>query len=280
MKHLIFSLLSLCALSIAAEPDPNFHIYLCIGQSNMNGSAPIEEQDKTGVDRFVAMATTDFAEQQRDQGEWYTAVPPLSQPGQELSPADYFGRTMAASLPDSIKVGAIVVAISGSDIRLFDHELYLDYIKAFDGAKWYARQVGAYGDDPYGRLIHLARQAQRQGVIKGILLHQGETNEHDTQWPSYVAKVYSHILSDLNLSAAETPLIAGEVAHMSEEGKCASMNEIIATLPAQIPTAHVVSSKDCTTMPDHVHFNSAGVRKLGRRYAETMIKARQAIDNP
>ncbi len=44
----ILSLLS--CLAIASEgftQDKNFHIYLCFGQSNMQGSAKIEEQDKT-----------------------------------------------------------------------------------------------------------------------------------------------------------------------------------------------------------------------------------------
>ena len=29
----------------AQTPDPNFWIFLCFGQSNMAGQAPIEEQD-------------------------------------------------------------------------------------------------------------------------------------------------------------------------------------------------------------------------------------------
>ena len=41
--------------------DPNFHIYLCFGQSNMEGNARIEPQDLEGINsRFKMMAAVDF----------------------------------------------------------------------------------------------------------------------------------------------------------------------------------------------------------------------------
>jgi hypothetical protein len=49
------------------------------------------------------------------------------------------------------------------------------------------------------------------------------------------------------------------------------MNKIIATLPQIIPTAHVISSVGCTDARDNLHFNSAGYRKLGMRYAVKML---------
>ena len=42
------------------KPDPNFQIYLCFGQSNMEGNANIEDIDRTGVNpRFMAMYAVD-----------------------------------------------------------------------------------------------------------------------------------------------------------------------------------------------------------------------------
>src|SRR5678815_5827240 len=62
----------------AFAQDTNFWIFLCFGQSNMEGFPGIEEQDKTGVDdRFRVFATVDFPKQQRTNGNWYPAVPPL-----------------------------------------------------------------------------------------------------------------------------------------------------------------------------------------------------------
>ena len=131
-------------------------------------------------------------------------------------------------------------------------------------------KIEAYGGNPYAYLMDLAKLAQQDGVIKGILLHQGETNEGDPRWPSYVKTIYNNMLQELSLNANSTPLLAGEVVDAEQGGVCASMNSIIATLPDTIPTAHVISSRECTPK-DQAHFNSAGYRLLGKRYAEKML---------
>lgn len=255
-------------VTVSFGQDPNFHIYLCFGQSNMEGAAAIEEEDFSVNSRFQAMQSVDCPDQGRMKGNWYTAVPPLVRCRTGLSPADYFGRTMVSNLPDSIKVGLITVAIGGCDIRLFDKDLYLEYDSAH--GQWFSDLVAGYGGSPYEHLIKLAKQAQQDGIIKGILLHQGETNTGDAKWPSYVQKVYNDMLSDLSLDAESVPLLAGEVLQADQGGVCAMMNPIINTLPETIPGAHVISSKGCTPK-DKAHFNSAGVRKLGKRYAYQML---------
>ena len=69
--------------------DSNFWVFLCFGQSNMAGQAPIEEQDLAVSDRFLSMATTDGAD--RKLGTWRKAVPPLCRADANLGPADWFG---------------------------------------------------------------------------------------------------------------------------------------------------------------------------------------------
>ncbi|MGL1889045.1 MAG: T9SS type A sorting domain-containing protein, partial [Reichenbachiella sp.] len=122
--------------------------------------------------------------------------------------------------------------------------------------------------NPYEHLLKLAQVAQQKGVIKGILLHQGETNTGDNQWPSYVKTVYDNLITDLSLDP-NTPLLAGEV-YSGEDNCCSSMNPIINTLPQTITSAHVISSEDCSGQ-DNAHFNSEGYRILGQRYAEKML---------
>ncbi|MBN2001999.1 MAG: sialate O-acetylesterase [Anaerolineae bacterium] len=250
--------------------DPNFYIYLCFGQSNMEGAAPIESQDRTVDDRFEVLQSLNCPNLGRQKDTWYPAVPPLSQCYSGLSPADYFGRMMVENLPDDIKVGVINVAVGGCDIRLFDKDLYQDYDDTYK-EDWFVDKIEAYGGNPYAHLINLAKLAQQRGVIKGILLHQGETNAGDPQWPAYVEKIYNDMLTDLSLDAESVPLLAGEVVGAEQGGCCFSMNPIIAKLPDTILTAHVISSRDCTAQPDKAHFDSAGVRELGRRYAEEML---------
>jgi len=131
--------------------------------------------------------------------------------------------------------------------------------------------IQTYGGNPYQYLVDMAKLAQQDGVIKGILLHQGESNTGDREWPNKVKEVYGKLLADLNLKAEDVPLIAGEVVGADQQGACASMNQIIAELPKIIPTAHVVSSAGCAALPDHLHFTPAGYRQLGTRYGLKML---------
>jgi len=257
------------AEEITATFDPNFYIYLCFGQSNMEGAAAPEPQDRTVDPRFQVLQSMNCPNLRKNKNTWYTAVPPLTQCWSGLSPADYFGRTMVANLPNTITVGVINVAVGGCDIRLFDKDLYQEYDSTYE-EDWFVTKIKTYGGNPYQYLIDLAKLAQQRGVIKGILLHQGETNTGDRQWPAYVQKIYNDMLTDLALDAESVPLLAGEVVGTDQGGCCAAMNPIIARLPETIPTAHVISSQGCTAQ-DEAHFDAAGIRELGRRYAETML---------
>jgi hypothetical protein len=248
--------------------DPNFYIYLCFGQSNMEGQGTIESQDKTVNSRFKVFQALDCSNLGRIKGRLYRAQPPTCQCNSKLSPADYFGKTLVANLPDNITIGIINVAIGGCDIRLFDKDIYQDYNSTYKES-WFTSKIEAYEGNPYQYLIDLAKLARKDGVIKGILLHQGETNTGNASWPSYVKKIYNDMLTDLSLSADSVPLLAGEV--LSADGNCcSSMNSIIDKLPDTIPTAHVISSKGCTGS-DNAHFDSEGYRELGRRYAVKML---------
>ena len=72
---LITVLLATRLLGANADVDPNFYIYLCFGQSNMEGNAQPESIDKSNVDsRFKMLATTDFSNPSRKMGQWYTAT--------------------------------------------------------------------------------------------------------------------------------------------------------------------------------------------------------------
>jgi hypothetical protein len=254
----------------ASSQDKNFHVYLCLGQSNMEGFPGIPEEDKAYHEpRFQVLAAVDFPSLGREKGHWYPAVPPLCRPNSGLSPADHFGRTLVASLPEHIRVGVVNVSVGGCKIDLFQQSTFAEYVAT--APAWMKGAISAYGGNPYGRLVEMARLAQQSGVIKGILLHQGESNVGDPAWPAKVKSVYENLLTDLGLSAADVPLLAGGLVAADQQGKCASMNAVIADLPMTIPTAHFVSSDGCEAVSDRLHFSPAGYRELGKRYAETML---------
>ena len=262
----VFMLVGLASFS----QDKKFYIFLCFGQSNMEGNAKIQPQDTVNVDpRFQVLEAVDCPDLHRTKGNWYTAVPPLSRCKTGLTPADYFGRTLIANLPNDVRVGIINVAVGGCKIELFDKDNYQSYVTT--APKWMIGMINAYDGNPYGRLIELAKIAQKDGVIKGILLHQGESNPNDSLWTTKVKTVYDNLLKDLHLKAKKVPLLAGETVNADQEGKCAGMNKIIATLPQMIKNSYVISSAGCPDAADNLHFTAEGYRMLGKRYAEQML---------
>jgi alpha-L-fucosidase 2 len=268
-------LLALLTLTATARAqDPNFHIYLCFGQSNMEGAGRAEEQDKTVDERFRVLQAVDAPNLKREKGKWYAAVPPLVRGRTGVSPADYFGRTMVAALPKEVRVGVVNVAVAGCKIELFDKDNYQAY--AATVPTWMTNIIKEYDGSPYQRLVDMGKLAKKDGVIKGILLHQGESNTNDKQWPEKVKRVYDNLIKDLELDPASVPLLAGELVNADQNGACASMNRIIAELPGTIPTAHVISSAGLPCRPDRLHFTTAGYREFGRRYAEQMLAIRKA----
>lgn len=268
-KSLLFVVCCFLSFHLLKAQDPNFHIYLCFGQSNMEGQGPIESQDRNpAVDpRFQVMQAVNCTNQ--PAGKWRTASAPIARCNTNIGPTDYFGRTMVANLPINIKVGVVHVSVAGCKIELFDKATYASY--AAGEQQWMKNIIAEYGGNPYAKLIELAKLAQKDGVIKGILLHQGESNSGDQQWPNKVKKVYNDMLTDLGLTAANVPLLAGQVVDAAQGGQTAGMNTIINSLPNTIPTAHVISSAGCTDQSDNLHFTTAGYRLLGKRYADMML---------
>lgn len=267
-SFLIALLLVLFSIS-AYSQDPNFHIYLCFGQSNMEGQGTIEGQDQTVDSRLKILQAVSCTG--KPANAWRTATPPLCRCSTGLGPADYFGRTMVENMPSNVTIGLVHVAVAGCKIELFDKASYQSYLAGSES--WLRNIANEYGGNPYGRLVELAQQAQQDGVIKGILMHQGESNtgEQGATWPNKVNKVYNDLLRDLGLNAQDVPLLVGEVVGADQNGQCASHNNIISQINTYIPTAHAISSYGCTHGGDNLHFSSAGYRELGRRYAETML---------
>ena len=277
MRYSIVSivLILVSVLEIKAEADPKFHIYLCFGQSNMEGALPPEAVDLEYVDdRFQTLASVNFSSPYREKGKWYTAYPPIVRENTGLGMADYFGRTMVAALPVDYRVGVVDVAIGGVGIKAFMSEEASNYTWIMPSA------FAAYGNNPYTRLVEMAKIAQKSGVIKGILMHQGEADSGQNDWPQWVNIIYKRLLSDLELDAMEVPLLVGELVNASEGGACADHNSLIAQLPTIIPTAHVVSSVGCPCSPDYMHFSLEGYRIMGSRYATTMLSLLSIPDEP
>ena len=264
-----------------AAPNPNFHIYIAYGQSNMAGNGDIvpAEDQATEPKNFIMLASHTANASQRSgkttqsikAGEWAAAIPPMFHPFENLSPADYFGRAMVDSLP-GVTVGIIPVAIGAVSIRAFDKDQYEAYFRG-DGKdimSWgWPRD---YDNNPPGRILELAKKAKEVGVIKGFIFHQGESDGTDDNWRKTVYKTYKDVIDALDLDENEVPFVAGELL---QEGNncCGSKNGGIAQLKNNFKKFGLASSKGLQgNGKDPYHFGRAGVIELGKRYCSEMLK--------
>jgi hypothetical protein len=254
------------------KPDPKFFIYLCFGQSNMEAGARPEDQDKGELNkRFQMLAAVDNPRLNRTMGNWYMATPPINRPENNMGPVDWFGRTMVANLPEKNRVGVINVSVAGAKIELWGKDSYKAYLDS--AAKWMQNICKQYDGNPYQRLVDMAKIAQKDGVIKGILIHQGESNSSDPEWPNKVKAIYDNLMKDLNLKPKDVPLLAGELKSAEEHGVCFAFNtSILPNLLKVLPNSYIISSKGVKGTPDQFHFNTAGMRELGTRYAIEMLR--------
>jgi hypothetical protein len=254
----------------------NFHIYLAFGQSNMEGTCPpppnntIPNNYKTVDARFQVMeaAGGNYGGIQRTKGQWYTAIPPLVHPGACLNPADYFGRTIVANTPGNIKVGVIVVAVGGAAIDGFMKTGAPDYYR--NEADWMQSFAKKYNNDPYKHLIDLAKEAQKAGTIKGIIMHQGESGAKSGNWAQKVNTIYNDMLNDLGLAANSIPFIAGEPMNVNKALVTNLPNTFNATMPDGKKVVHIAQSSGLTIF-DQYHFTYESYKTLGERYGNIML---------
>jgi hypothetical protein len=298
-------------IQIKITPPPldpeKFHIYIAFGQSNMEGYlgpgvsgttgwVSGRGYDTTTPQNFVVMASANTPARNpydREMGTWYPAVPPLVRSGFGLSPADFFGRTIAEAVADQgIKVGVIVVAVGGCQIQLFakDKDVFKNYIMAQQ--QWMREYAIAYVDAsvggtavpttdfttedyPYKRIVDLAKQAREAGVIKGIIMHQGESGGSipGKNYAQSVRQIYNDLCEDLGFEQGGLPFLAGQAVG-NNNGNIRSIPGAFNDLP---DTAFVISSADCppwstATDNERIHFSYEGYEELGKRYGKKMLE--------
>jgi hypothetical protein len=215
------------------------HIYLLIGQSNMAGRAPFTKAEAAPIPRCSLL---------NKEGKWEPARNPLNRYStirkglgmQKMNPGYRFAQTMLKKQP-GVSIGLVVNAKGGTSIN--------QWVK---GSRFYK--------DALAR----TKIAQKAGVLKGILWHQGES---DSKNPAKYLDKLKALVTDLrkDLDAPNIPFIAGEVRDVKP------INEQIRQLPKAVEHTAFVSAEGLKTM-DRWHFDAASMKLLGQRYAEEMLK--------
>jgi hypothetical protein len=244
----------------SSTADPNFYVFLLIGQSNMEGQAKPDADDRMTDARVQVLAYDNCPNLPRTYNGWYTATPPLHSCYAGVGPGDYFGKTLAAAYPDA-KIGLVPCAISGVDIDFFRKD-----VTSARRSEFKIPPDNHWGG-AYEWVLERARLAQQVGVIRGIIFHQGESDTGQAVWVDKVKGMVTDLRADLGIG--DVPFLAGELLYT---GCCASHNPIINQLPAQISNTFVISA-DGLTGQDDAHFDLAGQREFGVRYGNQMLDA-------
>ena len=274
IKKILMSLVVLGAASFAQ--DPNLHIYLAYGQSNMSGQATITDTDRQTNPRFLVLRAGNHSNQK--VGEFYPAAPPMGHSASKVGIVDFFGRKMIKELPDSITVAVANVAIGGQSIDLFDKDRNAAYVQNAKNKNdtWWIQYLNEYGGDVHKRIVEMGKIAKQKGVIKGFLFHQGEADYQMKDWPERVKKVYDQFIEELELDPEKTPILLGELAPTGDLGW---RNDAVKEAADLIPNGYVISAEGCPAIrePSYtLHFTRDGYQTLGERYAEKMLELLKA----
>lgn len=248
-KIIIFFLFCFDAISQTVNASKPMELYLLIGQSNMAGRGTVDAQSQITSDAILMLDKTN---------NWVLAKDPLhfDRSSAGVGPGISFAQTMLQDKKNT-QIGLIPCAWGGSPIKVWQ-----------PGAKYFE-------NFPYDEAIQRAKIAMQKGVLKGILWHQGESNNDPKKVAAYLEKLkmlIGNLRRDLN--APNLPFVAGEIGYFNKENY---INEIINKLPEEVENTAVVSAKDLTDRGDHLHFDTASARELGKRYASAMKKLEQKM---
>jgi len=132
----------------------------------------------------------------------------------------------------------------------------------------------------YDAIVNNVKKAQDEGwIVKGIIFHQGESGRglEDKTWAQILKEIYDDILADCGLPANSIPILCGQ--QFGGSGDTSEGNkgndgvlESDSTIQTTIPKAYVISSVGLANRGDNTHFSSQGIRDLGTRYGEKMLK--------
>ncbi|MBN1590512.1 MAG: sialate O-acetylesterase [Pirellulales bacterium] len=242
----------------------NFHVFLLMGQSNMAGHGTVLPEDRKPVPRVLMLPI-------KGKLQWEPAAHPLH----DRREFGYFGLGLPFAVEylkdkPGVVVGLIPVARGGAPI---------DRLRK--------------GTPIYADAIAKARFAAKQGTIKGVLWHQGESDTVTPARADAYEKKLHQLVADLrqDLGDGQLPFVVGNLAEFYGTGpdhakpdrvkRIDQIRKILRTLPAKVTHTGFVESTGCSSPDQHmVHFDRASYIVLGKRYAKVFDTIAKQANKP
>ena len=236
---------------LTLPPKERLHLYLLLGQSNMVGRDAPADEDRQTHPRVLTINRA---------GVWEPACDPLPHTdafSKGVGPGMTFARTLVEQ-DESVTIGLVPCAKGGSAL-----------------SQW------GKGTELYDAAVARARLAQQDGVLRGILWHQGESEISNAR----LANTYADRVTDLfvelrrDLATPDLPIIVGEIGHYlyapDRFPYARTVNAALAQVPQRLEHAGLVTAEGLDHRGDGVHMNTESQRKLGKRFARELLRLRR-----
>jgi len=242
------------APSVRLPVKEKLQLYLLMGQSNMAGRGKIGSEDQTPNPRVLVFTLA---------GKWEAAVEPITRDKPAMlgvGPGLAFGKALAEKAP-GVTIGLVPCAFGGTPLQ-----------------RWQR------GGDLYSNAVHRAKLGLRDGTLRGILWHQGESDSGTVTNANSYGDRLAGMIRDIraDLASPDLPFVAGQVGEfLYDRGPERSpyarvVNAALAELPSKVPGTACAPSKGLQHKGDQLHFDAASQRELGRRYAAEMLRLQSA----
>jgi len=232
---------------------PELDIFLAFGQSNMAGRAPIIPAVAGALDNVKLLAVDDNWVDASHPMNLYSTIRKAASM-QRVGPSYSFAKAMAHHTGNPI--GMVVNARGGEAIQTF-----------MPGGQYYEANIAR---------IH---QAKPFGTIKGIIWHQGESNNGDNLYSQRLDTLVTTYREEIGDTVF---FVAGELGDWNpEEGstpKYRLFNERIPGMIEIVEYADYVVNIGLTHIGDYSHFDLPSQILLGQRYAQKMLDVVYGID--
>jgi hypothetical protein len=227
----------------------NVWVFIMAGQSNMAGRGAVEPEDTVPDKRILSI---------NKDGGIIIAKEPLHFYEPERTGLDCgvsFAKALLKKIPDSVSILIIPTAVGGSSISQWLGDSVYRNVKLFSN------------------FLSKLEIAKQNGIIKGILWHQGESDANEKDIPLYKQRL--HLLFSKFRSAIgnnELTVLLGELGSFSENPVNFNLiNKAIHEYASEDKNSAVISTKDLKDKGDNLHFNSNGQRTMGKRFAKAYL---------